>query len=109
MKVLEMLEKFAVFVGVALFIVVVWAIGGFITHAHAETPIALDLTRDQANALHKLLDAGVKGGGLDAAKVFVPIDDKLTAAARAAQALDLIEEARRKVEQADKAKASSAP
>lgn len=77
--------------------------------ALAETPIVLKLTRDEAQTLHKLLDAGVKGGGLDAAKIFVPIDDKLGAAAHDAQDIDLTAEARAKVEAADKAKAPAAP
>lgn len=77
--------------------------------ALAQSPIVLTLTRDDANVIHNLIDAGIKGGGLEAAKKLIPIDDKLTAAARAAQDIDLTEEAREKVKQADEAKAKPAP
>lgn len=74
------------------------------TSAVAETPIVLTLTRDEAQHLRQALDAVVRGSGLEAAKVILPIDDKLTAAARAAQDIDLTAEAREKVKQADEAK-----
>lgn len=79
------------------------------TSALAQAPIVLTLTRDEAQHLRQALDAVVKGGGLEAAKVFVPIDDKLTTAARAAQDIDLTEEAREKVKQADEARRAAAP
>lgn len=72
--------------------------------ALAQSPIVLTLNHDEAQHLRQALDAVVKGGGLEAAKVFMPLDDKLTAAARAAQDIDLTEEAREKVKQADEAK-----
>jgi hypothetical protein len=77
--------------------------------ALAESPIVVTLTRDEAQHLRQALDAVVKGGGIEAAKMFMPIDDKLIAAARVAQDIDLTEEARKKVEAADKAKDATKP
>jgi hypothetical protein len=79
------------------------------TPTFAESPIVLKLSRQEANILHNLLDSAVKGGGLDAARTFVPIDDKLGAAAHDAQEIDLTAEARAKVEAADKAKVPTSP
>ena len=78
------------------------------TSALAQSPIVVTFTREEAQHLRQALDAVVKGGGLEAAKIFSPIDDKLTAAARTAQDIDLTEEAREKVKQADEAKAKPA-
>lgn len=48
--------------------------------------ITLALTSDEANALAKLLDAAVRASGLEAAKVALPLFEKLAEAAQAASA-----------------------
>lgn len=68
-----------------------------------QAPIVLQMSRAEAQALRKALDAAIRGGGSEVAYALLPIDSKLIAAARMAQDADLTAQAREKVRTADEA------
>jgi hypothetical protein len=66
------------------------------------TPIRPAFTREQADYLYNLLDAGLKSGGIKSIDITKSTVDELTRAAKAARDADELAAAREKVEQADK-------